>query len=102
MDETLFALLRIVVIFAVVILTKYLVPYMKSKIEQSNLNYVATLVSDAVKAAEQTIKAAGAGVEKKAIVTEFLHNILTAKNISISDEQLDTLIESAVFAMKQN
>ena len=102
MNDTLFALLRVVIIAAVTIITRYAVPYIKMKIKQSNLAYVAAIVTDAVKAAEQTVKAAGAGIEKKAIVTKFLHNILTAKNISISDEQLDTLIESAVFAMKQN
>ena len=56
----------------------------------------------AVDAAEQTIKASGAGAEKKAIVTEFLKEMLTAKNISISDDQLDKLIEAAVFAMKNS
>ena len=50
----------------------------------------------------QTIKASGAGTEKKAIVTEFLKEILTAKNISISDDQLDKLIEAAVFAMNNS
>ena len=40
--------------------------------------------------------------EKKEIVTEFLKTQLQAKNISISDEQLNALIESAVYVLRQN
>ncbi|MDE7431022.1 MAG: phage holin family protein, partial [Lachnospiraceae bacterium] len=40
------------------------------------------------------------GIEKKAYVTEFLKEILIAKNIALSDEQLDVLIEAAVKQMK--
>ena len=38
--------------------------------------------------------------EKKAIVTDLLKEMLTAKNISITDEQLNILIEAAVKQMK--
>ena len=40
------------------------------------------------------------GQDKKAYVTEFLKEILIAKNIALSDEQLDVLIEAAVKQMK--
>ena len=40
------------------------------------------------------------GAEKKAIVTDLLKEMLTAKNISITDEQLNILIEAAVKQMK--
>ena len=40
------------------------------------------------------------GKDRKAYVTEFLKEILIAKNIALSDEQLDVLIEAAVKQMK--
>ena len=40
------------------------------------------------------------GQDRKAYVTEFLKEILMAKNIALSDEQLDVLIEAAVKQMK--
>ena len=45
--------------------------------------------------------AARRGPEKKAIVTKFLKEQLQQKNISISDEQLNTLIEAAVYELKK-
>ncbi len=40
------------------------------------------------------------GAERKAVVTQILKELLMAKNISISDGQLDVLIEAAVKEMK--
>ena len=49
--------------------------------------------------AQQTMKATG-GKEKKAIVTQFLKEILQEKNIALSDKQIEILIEAAVKQMK--
>lgn len=40
------------------------------------------------------------GKDRKAYVTQFLKEILIAKNIALSDEWLDVLIEAAVKQMK--
>ncbi len=48
----------------------------------------------------QQVYSARTGAERKAIVIDMLRNILTTKNISISDDQLEILIEAAVKAMK--
>lgn len=45
------------------------------------------------------MKATG-GKEKKAIVTQFLKEILQEKNIALSDKQIEILIEAAVKQMK--
>ena len=39
------------------------------------------------------------GEDKKTWVTEILKGILTAKNISLTDEQISAIIEAAVFDM---
>lgn len=102
MDELLFNIIKLLVIILITLVVRYGVPFLKQKLEDAKLSGVAKWVGKAVEAAEQTIKQPGAGVEKKAIVVKFLKEILTAKNISISDEQLNTLIEAAVFAMNKS
>jgi hypothetical protein len=49
--------------------------------------------------AQQTLTTES-GIEKKEIVTNFLRGILEAKDIALSSEQLNVLIESAVKQMK--
>lgn len=99
MNDILFEVLRLLVILAVFIVTCYLVPLIKSKIGQDKLDAVTKWVNTAVLMAQQ-VYYAKTGAERKAIVVDLLKDILIAKNISISDEQLDMLIEAAVKAMK--
>lgn len=100
MNNILFEILKAVVILVVILLTRYAVPYLKLVLESSRHEWIVKWVDVAVKSAEQTIKESGE--DKKAIVTKFIKNQLIQKNISISDEQLDNLIESAVYAMNEN
>lgn len=102
MDDLLFNIIKLLVIIGITVLMRYGIPLLKQAIEHSKLKGVMKWVDVAVAALEQTIRESGAGKEKKAIVTEFLKEILTAKNISISDDQLDKLIEAAVFAMNNS
>jgi hypothetical protein len=97
MNEVLFIIFRFVLLVALFVLMKYIIPYLQKLVDDSELRYLRQVVSDAVLAAEQTISATSAGIEKKGIVTEFIKNMLISKNISISDQQIDNLIESAVY-----
>ena len=102
MDNIFLKVIELVVIIAVTLIMRYGILLLKTWAEEMKLTGVMKWVAKAVEAAEQTNKKAGSGAEKKAIVTEFLKEILTAKNISISDAQLETLIEAAVFAMNNS
>lgn len=99
MNEVLFEILKAVIILSVTLLVRYAVPFMKLQIEETKYSWVTKWVELAVKSAEQTILGDKSGPEKKAIVTKFLKEQLEAKKISISDDQLNTLIESAVYIM---
>jgi len=99
MNDILFEVLKAIVIIAIMVVVRYMVPWIKAKTKLLNNELLESLITAAVQYAEQTITGANAGKEKKAIVTEFLREQLIARNISISDEQLDVLVESAVFAM---
>ena len=100
MNDILFELLKAVIVLAVVLLTRYALPYLKQVVERSRYEWVLQWVDVAVRSAEQTIQEGGQ--EKKAIVTEFIREQLIQKKISLSDEQLNNLIESAVYAMNES
>lgn len=99
MSEILFEVLRLVVLLAVFAVTCYLIPWIWGKIGQDRLDEITKWVNAAVLMAQQVYDAR-TGAERKAIVVDLLKDILIAKNISISDEQLDILIEAAVKGMK--
>lgn len=101
MDSILFEVLRVIVIVLVALVVRYLIPWLKLKIGESKTDEITRWVNTAVLMAQQ-VYYAKSGPERKAIVVDLLHDLLTAKNISISDEQLDALIEAAVKTMKMN
>lgn len=79
--------------------TFYAIMSMPSRIEQDKTAAIEKMVTQAVLYAQQVLTSKS-GAEKKAIVTDLLKEMLTAKNISITDEQLNILIEAAVKQMK--
>jgi hypothetical protein len=91
LSNILFDLLKVTVIFVVLLITKYLIPYLKYK-------YAATVIGDAVAAMEQTIKDKGMGAVKKEKVIEYAKKVI---GTALTDEQIDELIEAAVFAIKK-
>lgn len=99
MNEIIFEVLKLAVMVAALVITRYLVPLVKNKIGADKLETVAEWTKYAVLMAQQVLWEKD-GAEKKAFVTEFLKEILIAKNIALSDEQLDVLIEAAVKQMK--
>lgn len=101
MSEVLFEVLKAVVILSVILLVRYAVPYIRQQVENTKYAWLEKWVELSVKSAQQTIFGDKSGPEKKAIVTKFIKDLLIKKNISISDDQLNTLIESAVYIMKQ-
>ena len=98
MNDVVFEILKAVLVLVIILIAKYLVPWIKLQVEHE---WLLKWVELAVRSAEQTVLGDKTGPEKKAIVTKFLKEQLQQKNISISDEQLNTLIEAAVYAMKQ-
>lgn len=101
MNDVLFEVLKAVVVLVIVLLTRYAVPWIKLQVDNTRYEWVIQCAELAVKSAEQTILGSKTGAEKKAIVTKFLREQLQQKNISLSDEQLNTLIEAAVYTLKQ-
>lgn len=98
MKEITFEILKLVIMILTAVVTRYVIPWLKQKTQNETFQAVIDWTMQAVLAAEQTYSAQ-TGAERKAIVTAFIKKILTAKNISLSDEEIDMLIESAVRQM---
>lgn len=99
MSDIIFEVVKLVVMVAALVVARYLVPFVKEKIGASNLELAAQWAKYAVLMAQQTLWSES-GEDRKAYVTEFLKKLLTKKNITITDEQMEILIEAAVKQMK--
>lgn len=90
--EIIVALIGIIV----AIVTRYLIPYIKAKIDESKLDNIIFWVEIAVEAAEKIYKESGMGKQKKEFVIEFLNE----HGITLDDQQIDVMIEAAVLQMQ--
>ena len=99
MNEIAFDVLMIVVSVCVAVVTRYLIPYLKNVVSDNKYAAVIEIIKVAVEAAEQTIKDSGQGKAKKAQVIAFVSHWLTEKGIHITEEQIDKLVESAVWQL---
>jgi LL-H family phage holin len=82
-----------------IILTKNVIPYIKTLIKTSDYADIYDIVEVAVKAAEQKCTAKKQGKAKKADVYNFVSRWLDNKGIHITEDELDRLIEAAVYSM---
>ena len=99
MNNTMYQILMLVISLIGVLLTGLIVPWLKLKIGNEKIKDIELWVSVAVAAAEQ-MKVAGLlpyGQEKKTYVLQFIRD----KGITITDEELDALIESAVYEINR-
>lgn len=76
------------------VITKFLVPYVKSQITTQKLSFIKTWVDSLVNAAEQKIQGSKMGDEKKKWVVDMLKKLGI-----VVDDSVDALIESAVFVL---
>lgn len=80
------------------VVTYYAIPSLKGKIAADKLVEIIKWVEIAVAAAEQMKKAGIINVPKKDFVIAFLKD----KGITITDEELEALIEAAVFELNKS
>lgn len=93
-------LLKIVIGISFALITKYLIPYLKTLRDDARWKRLIDMVQTAVEAAEQTMKDPKSGPEKKKAVLEFVSEWLTKQGIDVTPEELDKLVEAAVKTMK--
>ena len=81
---------------AVAILTTFVVPAIRQKMDKEDFAELLKWVKIAVEAAEMIYNRSGMGKEKKQYVREFL----IARGYTLDDAELDAAIESAVLELK--
>lgn len=97
MNTVTYQIATLVISLIGVILTGLVVPLIKTKINKDKLTVVEMWVNVAVAAAEQIFSAPAQGASKKMYVIEFLKS----KGITITEQELDVLIEAAVFELNK-
>ena len=100
MDELTMMILKIVISVCAALITYYVLPYIKSLKDDARYASALEMIDVAVRAAEQVLKTEQ-GAFKKAEVVKFVSEWLNRKGIGIMEDELDQLIEAAVYAMKQ-
>lgn len=101
MSEIMFGLMEIVVSASAALVAAYLVPFIKAKTADTKYKKLLGAVEVAVKAAEQTIKGSGQGAAKKDEVISSVTAWMVRHGIIITQDQLDQLIEAAVYNLKK-
>lgn len=86
--------LYVVFALVIVIITRYLVPYLKVKLEAAGQESLVQLIEDLVEAAEQIFNGMKMGETKKEYVVDALHE----KGIEMT-ENVNAIIESAVYRL---
>ena len=101
MDDLTMMLVKIAVAVCAALITAYVLPYLKALKEDAKWGTVIDMIEIAVRAAEQIIKGSGQGPAKKAEVVKFVSEWLERNGIGMMEDELDQLIEAAVYQMKQ-
>ena len=94
MDNMSTYITQALVLILIGVITKFLVPYVKSQITTQKLSFVKTWVDSLVNAAEQKIQGSKMGAEKKKWVVDMLKKLGI-----VVDDSVDALIESAVLVL---
>lgn len=94
-----YVVLSIILSICIIIICRYLIPWLKTKFSKESFDLVSKWVLEAVKAAEQT-HGEGEGKAKKEEVVKFVKQMLEKYHIVLSEQEIDTLIESAVKQLK--
>ncbi len=97
-DINLVPILTAFITLIMAIITYYVIPVLRGKISAEQWNEIVKWVKVAVAAAEQMQKAGILTVPKKDHVITFLKG----KGITITDQELDALIEAAVFEINKS
>lgn len=89
-----------VISLAVALITAFLIPYLKKKMDSESHSKLATWVEVAVKAAEMIFNETGMGDKKKEYVIDFLAKKGFTLDTDDAKASVDTLIESIVNGLK--
>ena len=91
------SIVNAVIALLAAVVSTFLVPWIKGKVEAQKLEKVADWVTIAVSAAEQIYKESGMGEKKKQYVLDFLED----KGLTVDINSVDAMIAAAVYGLKE-
>ena len=95
MNETLFDIIMALIPVCGLIITGFVIPYLKISIGDKQLLYISQWVKKAVEAAEVLFDAPKSGEEKRQYVIDFIDKMFNSKKVIITKDQIRMLLESA-------
>lgn len=90
-------IINAVIMLIAAVISAFVVPWLKGKIEAQKLTQILNWVKIAVNAAEQIYNESGMGEKKK----EYVLNFLQQKGYTLDPEKIDAMIESAVYGLQR-
>lgn len=97
-DEITLEIMKAIIVIATIVVVRYLVPVLIENANNIQDARLRAFVKEAVYCAEQILKT---GAEKKEFVVNLVVAWLKSQSVKVDKEQIEALIESAVFAMNQ-
>lgn len=91
------SIVNAVIALLAAVVSTFLVPWIKGKVEAQKLEKIMDWVTIAVSAAEQIYKESGIGEKKKQYVLDFLED----KGLTVDINSVDAMIEAAVYGLKE-
>lgn len=102
MHEVIIDIVCFIAAFCGFVITGTIIPYIKTLIKNSEYNDIYDITLTAVQAAEQKCKTPKQGRVKKADVYAFVSHWLDDRGIRITEDEIDRIIESAVWEMNNS
>ena len=102
MNETLFQIVLCLIPIFGIIITTFVIPLIKSKVDAEKLNKIVKWTGYAVKCAEMIYNESGQGKLKKEYVINFITNMFNKDKVVITYEQMEILVEAAVQELNKN
>lgn len=99
MNDLMFTVLQTIVAISMILIMRYVLPYLKIKLQSVIDAAVWDAIVKEVKSVEQTIVGSGQGVAKKEEVLIRITGWANSHGINITQNQISQLIETAVWIM---
>lgn len=99
MSDITYEILKIVAMICVLLITRYLIPWIKSEIGTDKIDMATEWIKNAVLFAQQTMWAKS-GTDRKRYVVNFITKLCEDNNVPLTEEQIDVILESCVKQMK--
>ena len=100
-NDLIFKTLEVVIIVIATIIARYVIPWIKQKVNIAKIESIYQWTDKFVHAAEQLIQGEKMGEEKLKAVSMWLKEKSDEIGLEMTDEEIRVLIESFVYTLKQ-